>query len=400
MTRVVILGGSFAGHETAVALRRLLGDRVQITIIDRSRRFEFRPSLPWVISGHRRPRDMWADRATIFENVGAAFVHDRIAKIDPKNNTVYTRSGRYDYDFLVIALGGTSPMPKPAEFNGHGYAPLWLSEAMRLRRALARFRGGPVVVAFHPRSPLFCASYEFVFQLDIFLRQHGLRGRSPLAFVSYEKHPYEIGGPAAGKIMQKWMDEKNIRFFPETFVDQVRDRYVKLGDGLTIRCDLFVYVPPYRGNPVVQAVHGLTDADGFVLTDRTMRSHAYANVYAAGDCVAFPGAKTGLMAERQGRAVANNIAADMGFGQTIEYTSSLACVVDLGPGRGLLTVRRPAPQQGRVRTYGVLPGVIPWLGKIAFEKFFMHTRLGQPLLPIWPFAPGGAQSSAKSSAGS
>lgn len=381
MTRVLVLGGSFAGYETADTLRRLAGHRVQVTVIDRSQRFEFRPSLPWVVFGQRRPQDTWVPRPTVLEKARASFVHDHIEKIDAKNNTVYTRGGRHEYDFLVIALGGTSPTPGPAGFAGHGYAPLWLNEGIRLRQALSRFDGGPVVLAFHPRSPLACAMYEFVFQMDAFLRQRGLRRRSPVAFVTYEKQPYEIGGAKASKIMQKWLAETNIRFFPETFVEHTSERHVKLGDGPIIRSDLFIYVPPYRGSPVVQDVHGLTDADGFVLTDGTMRSHAYPNVFAAGDCVSLPGPKTGLMAEQQARVAAANIAADLGIGQPTEYSSALGCILDLGPGRGLLTVRRPAPRQGPVRTYAVLPGVIPRLGKIAFEKYFMHVRLGKPLLP-------------------
>lgn len=382
MTRVLILGGSFAGFEAAATLRRLAGRRAQVTVIDHSRRFEFRPSLPWVVFGQRRPQDVSVPRSAPLEKARAEFVHDHVEKIDPENNTVYTRRGRHEYDFLVIALGGTSPLPKPAGLAHRGYAPLWLDEGVRLRRALNRFQGGPVVIAFHPRSPLACAVYEFVFQMDAFLRRRGLRGRSPLAFVTYEKQPYEIGGAAAGEIVQKWLDETNIRFFPDTFVQHASERYVKLSNGASVRSDLLVYVPAYRGSPVVQAVRGLTDADGFVLTDQTMRSRAYPNVFAAGDCVSFPGPKTGLMAEQQARVAATNIAAAMGIGQSVEYSSSLGCLLDLGPGRGLLTVRRPAPKQGRVRTYAVLPGVVPWLGKIVFEKYFMHVRLRKPLFPM------------------
>ena len=318
---------------------------------------------------------------TLLEKERVAFVHDHIDAIDPSANVVHTRNGHHQYDFLVIALGGTSPIPEPDGFAGHGYAPLWLNEGIRLRRALHRFNGGPIVMAFHPRSPLACAAYEFIFQLDAFLRRRGVRRRSPVAFVSYEENPYAIGGPVASDMMRTWLKKANIHFFPETFIERATDRYVKLGDGRSIRSDLLIYIPYYRGSPVLHNVRNLTDADGFVLTDRTMRSHAYPNIYSAGDCVSFPGPKTGLMAEMQGRTVATNIAADLGIGRWTEYSSMLGCILDLGPGRGLLTVRRPAPQQGRVHTYALLPGIIPRLGKIAFEKYFIHVRLGKPVLP-------------------
>ncbi|MFS8582844.1 MAG: FAD-dependent oxidoreductase [Limnochordales bacterium] len=398
MAHVLILGGSFAGLEAAHTLRRLAGDRVRITVIDRSPRFEFRPSLPWVITGQRRPEDTWVPRAPLLEKIGAEFVHDEVQHIDPGKNAVITRRGRFGYDFLLIALGGTSPPRRPAGLGGRGWAPLWLDDSVRLQQALERFAGGPVVIAFQPGSPLTCATYELVFQLDAFLRRRGLRGRSPLAFVSYEKRPYDIGGAKAGRIMQKWLDEANVRFFPGTFVQRAADRWVRLAGGASLRSDLLVYVPAYQGAPAVRAVPRLTDEDGFVVTDRTMRSPAYPNVFAAGDCVAFPGPKTGLMAEQQARVAAANIAAavaavDAAGGAAVgaaggaaggqrrpaEYSSLLGCMLDLGPGRGLLTWRRPAPRHGPARSHAVLPGVLPWLAKLAFEKYFMHVRLGKPL---------------------
>lgn len=378
--RVLILGGSFAGFETATTLRRLAGDDVQITVIDRSDRFEFRPSLPWVVFGERRARDTWVSLPALLARDRVTFVHDYIEEIDASANVVRTRNGQHQYDFLVIALGGTSPIPEPDGFNGHGYAPLWLNEGIRLQHALQDFDGGPIVIAFHPRSPLACAAYEFVFQLDAYLRQRELRGRSPIAFVSYEDKPYAIGGTRASDMIRDWLGEANVLFFPNTFVERVTERYVRLHDGPSIRSDLLMYIPHYLGSPVVRNVPDLTDADGFVETDRTMRSHAYPNIYAAGDGVSFPGPKTGLMAELQGRTVATNIAAELGIGQRTEYSSMLGCILDLGPGRGLMTVRRPAPKHGPVRTYAVLPGVLPRLGKMAFEKYFMHVRLKKPLL--------------------
>src|SRR5690606_9664934 len=159
-----------------------------------------------------------------------------------------------------------------------------------------------------------------------------------------------------------------------------------------------------QGAPAVRAVPRLTDEDGFVVTDRTMRSPAYPNVFAAGDCVAFPGPKTGLMAEQQARVAAAHIAAAGaavyaaggaavgaaggaagGQRRPAEYPSLLGCLLDLGPRPGPLAssrpapARGPAPRHGPARSHAVLPGVLPWLAKLAFEKYFMHVRLGKPL---------------------
>jgi len=51
--RIVIIGGSFGGINTAYALRRKLRGRVEIALISREAEFTFVPSLPWVILGWR-----------------------------------------------------------------------------------------------------------------------------------------------------------------------------------------------------------------------------------------------------------------------------------------------------------------------------------------------------------
>ena len=43
--RVVIVGGSFAGLTAAYELKRRLGSRVRVTVVDKGDRFVFIPSL-------------------------------------------------------------------------------------------------------------------------------------------------------------------------------------------------------------------------------------------------------------------------------------------------------------------------------------------------------------------
>src|SRR5665811_2476721 len=53
--RIVIIGGSFGGVNTAYRLRRELGEGAKITVISAEPHFTFIPSLPWVTMGWREP---------------------------------------------------------------------------------------------------------------------------------------------------------------------------------------------------------------------------------------------------------------------------------------------------------------------------------------------------------
>ncbi|OUN01531.1 MAG: hypothetical protein BAA04_07875 [Firmicutes bacterium ZCTH02-B6] len=386
MTRLVILGGSFAGLETARTARRLLRQRIRITLIDRSDTFVFRPSLPWLAFGQREPKDIVAPLPQLLQAHGIEFIHDEVEGLDPATGTVYGRRGRYSYDFLVIALGATSPPKTPPGWPGRCHVPIWLREAMTLRQAVETFRGGHVVVALHPYSPLTCPAYEFAFQAADYFQRNGLGDRCRITFVTYEDDPYTVGGTRASQVARRWLGQAGIRLLTNTFIDQVTPTGVVLGDGYELPASLLIMLPAYQGPAFLRQVPYLTDADGFVITDQSMRSRAYINIFAAGDCVAFPGPKTGLMAEQQARVAAANIAADLGLASPADYRSVMVCLADLGPGRGLLSIRTPAPQQGRVRTRLFLAGRLPHWGKRIVER---------QLLRHWVRAPAPASPAAR-----
>lgn len=375
MSRFLILGGSFAGLDAATDLVRRFGNKARVTVIDHSDRFIFRPSLPWILFGHRTPQQISVPFRPLFRSRGVEFVQDHVEAIDPKASIVRTARGEWAYDYLVIALGGTSLAAVPPDFARHGYSPLWLEGAVKLRQAIEQFRGGDIVIALHPRAPLICASYELIFQMHQHLRRRNLRQRSTISFVTYEDRPFVTAGPMGSNLVQQWLQRDKIRFFPSAFVDKVAENEVVLSDGRTLPASLFIFVPPYQGPRVVRDVHNFTDADGFVTTDRHMQALSYGNIYAAGDIVSFPGPKTGRMAELQARTAARNIAAAYGLATPQEYKSYLACLSDLGVGKGLVAIRKPAPQQGAVRDIFTFAGMLPHLAKIGFEKYFLHYRL-------------------------
>lgn len=373
--RIVVVGSSFAGMTVAEELRKRLGKRADILVLDRSDRFVFRPSLPWLVFGDRDPEDISVPLRPLLRAKGVRFTQASVESIEPERNTVRTDAGEHRYDYLVLAAGATSPIPAPAHLAEHGFAPLWIREALQLRRALHRFTGGAAVVAMHPRSPLACAAYEYVFQLAAFLRRRGVARKSRVTFVTYEERPFAIGGSTAVRAMERRLGEEGIRLMPRTFIDAATDRTVTLANNHVLRSDLLMYIPPFRGAEWLQRVPGLTDKENFIIVDANMRTHAYGNVFAAGDGVALPGPKSALMAELQARTVATNIAADYGLAEHTAYNSAMGCMLDLGPGRGLLSIRKPAPQQGPTKTYFVLPGALNRLGKLAFEQYFLRSRL-------------------------
>ncbi len=103
--RVVVIGGNFAGMSAALELKEELGDVVSVTVISKSDKFLFVPSLIWVPFGKRKAKDITFDVAPVFESHGVEFILDEATRVDTAMQRVYTAQGEYPYDCLVVASG-------------------------------------------------------------------------------------------------------------------------------------------------------------------------------------------------------------------------------------------------------------------------------------------------------
>jgi sulfide:quinone oxidoreductase len=89
-------------------------------------------------------------------------------------------------------------------------------------------------------------------------------------------------------------------------------------------------IPPFEGTSALSAT-GLTDEEGYVRVDHTMRVLGAQQMYAAGDAVYFSGPKMGHMAVRQAEVAADNLAAEIdGREPSAVYQHEMTLVVDEG----------------------------------------------------------------------
>jgi sulfide:quinone oxidoreductase len=102
--RVLIAGGGIAGLEAMIALRRLAGHRLCLTLLSPGDEFLF-PSLSVqdAFAGSAPRRYPLSD---ICAEHGAALVHDELELVEVHRRRVITRGGReVPYDALAIAVG-------------------------------------------------------------------------------------------------------------------------------------------------------------------------------------------------------------------------------------------------------------------------------------------------------
>src|SRR6478752_2737478 len=123
--RVVIVGGGFAGLDTALGLDAALGwsNQLELTVIDRKNYFLFPPLLPSVSVGAIETRQVTYPFRRIFEATNIRFKKETVERIDLARGVVHSRVDvdadagggalrvRHDetpFDYLVLAPGSTT----------------------------------------------------------------------------------------------------------------------------------------------------------------------------------------------------------------------------------------------------------------------------------------------------
>lgn len=396
---VVVIGANFGGFSAALDVKAELGGGVDVLVVSAADRFVFSPSLIWLPFGKRSAGDITFPLRPVFDAHGIGFVHAEATAIDPAARTVTTTSGRYYYDYLVIAAGYRNKFDVVPGLGPDGYTQTitTLADAERAGVASTKFLDdpGPVVIGATQGASCFGAAYEFLFNTSYQLRMAKL-GRVPLTFVTAEPFlgHFGMGGlPGGEKLLTMFLRKEGITAITGAAVDEVTGDQVTLADGTRLPFRYAMMVPPFAGQEVVRATPGLADADGYVPVGDTYQSKAYPEIYAVGIAAQVPVPwhtavpigipKTGFPVESMARVAARNIAAAI-RGEPLNSHKEFAemaavCMMDAGDnGVLILADHMLPPRKGGV----MIPGPQVHAMKLAFEKYYLwKSRHGYVRLP-------------------
>ena len=398
--KVLVIGGNFAGSTAAMEIKRKLKDQVEVTLVDRNDDFVYIPSLIWVPIKRREIKDIVIPRAQILAKRGVKFVKDTALKIEPKDNKVYGEKGTYGYDHLVIATGpkvNYNIAPGVQENACYIGTP---PKAMETREKLEEFKKNPgdIVIGATQNAGCMGAAYEFLFNVEKWLREQNLRKKVNLYWITPEPYlgHFGIDGMPLGEAMlKKFMEMFNIKFRVNVGVKEVLKDKIILSTGEEIQSKFTMLMPPFVGVDFVTNSPELeTPANGFIPVLSTYRHQKIQNIWAAGLAVdvkppfkpgdvPFSVPKTGYPSDVTGKVVAENIV------KTIQGKTNFKekewgkitglCIMDAGKKEVLIlsnTLFKP-------RVFAImLPNVIYDFTKVILEKYFLwKLKNGYSYLP-------------------
>lgn len=331
--RVVVLGAGFGGLELSTILSEKIGDRLDLTLIDKNDTFYFGFSKFDVMFGHKTSDAVKLSYSNIVKR-GVKFKQEMITAIDPVAKRVTTQQGIYEADVLVIALGSDYDIAATPGLSEGGNEFYSLASVERLREMLPDFSNGDVIVGVCG-APFKCppAPSECALLMHDYLIKRGVRDACEISIVMPFGSPIPPS-PATSKALLAAFAERNIKFIPQRVVkaiDPLR-RVAILDDGNEMRFDLFLGIPKHVA-PEVVLQSGMTEK-GWIPVDKQNLKTKFPDVYAIGDVNGVGTPKAGVFAEGAAKIAAESIIAELNKGeQPSPYKGNGICYVEFGDGR-------------------------------------------------------------------
>jgi NADH dehydrogenase len=334
VTRIVVLGGGFAGMETVRVLERELGGRgdAEILLVSDRNYLLFTPLLPQVASSLVEPRHIIQPIRDIRGKRRFRFRRDRVVAVDLAARRVVMAEGSVAYDRLVIALGGTTPTFGIPGVEQHALGYKWLDDAVVVRDHLidlVEHADHELDAATRRRMLTVCVvgggytGVELVAELHDFFHDYvgrRYRGIAPgdYRLLVVEAGPHILRGvhPTLAERARRKLDREGIEILTGTRVTRVGRGVVEIDGGSEIPVALTIWAAGVTGNPALAELPVAKDPLGRILVDNRLRVPGYPEVYGAGDAVTIQDNRAASIpvipaALAHGRLVAENIVADL-----------------------------------------------------------------------------------------
>jgi NADH:ubiquinone reductase (H+-translocating) len=335
-TRILILGGGFAGVEAARYLDRTAAKRanVEVTLVGRDNFILFTPMLHEVVASDLEPPDICNPLRKLLRRVTVVSGEIRTINLAARRVTIsygireLTRELPFDY--LVLALGSETSflgIPGVAE---HALGIKTLRDAVMLRAGVIAMLEAASVEPDPGRRK---RMLTFVIVGGGFAGVETVGAINDLARQSLQHYggidPREVrvilihGGPvilpelgeALGVYAQEKLRKRQVEIKLKTRVTAYADGAVHCDNGEAVAADMLVWAGGVSPSPILKDTPFDLER-GRVVVDSTLELPRFPGVWAVGDCAAIidptskhPYPPTAQHAIREGRRAAKNICA-------------------------------------------------------------------------------------------
>ena len=336
-TRVLILGGGFAGLTVAMELEKALGrdPSVEITLVNRENFFLFTPMLHEVAASDLDLTTIVNPARKLLRRV--QFFAGEIDRIDIEQRSVSVKHGfdhhqhTLGFDFLVLGLGSVTNFYGIPGLRENALTMKSLGDAMRLRNHLIAHLEEADSECCNVKEPLVTfvvagggfAGVETVGAINDFVRSavrsYPNLSEDMLRVVLVHSSPVILPElkEQLGAYAQRMLSRRKLEIRLNTRVESFSGGAVRLSDGTTIQTNTLIWTAGAAPNPLLESIP-FEKKRGRLLVTECLEVPARPGMWALGDCAAVPDGRQGGFhpptaqhALRQAQVVAHNVVASM-----------------------------------------------------------------------------------------
>ncbi|QKR00824.1 FAD-dependent oxidoreductase [Metallosphaera tengchongensis] len=339
MKKVVILGAGYGGLTVAHRLRDYFRpEEMDVTVISRERTVYENTIFPALLTDDVREDETRFDAMETMGRRGNHFVEAEVEEILTESNEVRTSKGTFDYDYLVVALGGAyeenfSSIPG----SEHAFMHHPLTHFLRIKERLLSMDEVNAVIGNSTGSPIEGPSYQLALIIMHQIRSRGIKGSVTLVTQSPKGVFGMIPSPGVSEAANRLFMEQGINLvMGDSLVEARRDKVITK-NGREVESNLTSILPKLSAPKVVRDALPV-NKDGYVDVELpSFRVKGLQNVFAVGDLAqGMVQARTARGAMIAGENVASTLGKELKGIQRPLYRQGVLCVFHGGGIAGML----------------------------------------------------------------
>ncbi|MFC2133825.1 NAD(P)/FAD-dependent oxidoreductase [Bacteroidota bacterium] len=367
--KVVIIGSSFGGLDTALRLRGL-NKKIEIVVVDREPNFIYHASLHQLVS-KKLIKHISLDLAKLYRKHRIKFYNEEVVQVKPLEKSVTTMARKINFDYLVIAVGGVSNYfgIEGMEDNSFNIKSPYQSQKIK-RHVLSELEKSKVYS--EPINIIVCGGgltgVETAGELaDV------VKGRANVIIGEGNSRIIKTFSKEVSDYAEKILNKKGVKIMTEARIKNSSEGRITLDNGTNIYSNTIIWCGGVKPNPLNHKTGLRTSDKGGIMVNEYLQS-SHPHIYAVGDCSYLykkPQPATAQIAIHEATFAAWNIHADISkLDKKAFEKEDYPYLISIGKGKAVM-----------IRKNKIKTGLIPSIIKNFIEWHYLFTRKHWH----WPF---------------
>jgi NADH:ubiquinone reductase (H+-translocating) len=330
ISRIVIVGGGFAGLKAAQALGEV--KEVSITVIDRKNHHLFQPLLYQVATAALNPSDIGVPIRMILANQANTKVHmESVTSIDLAGKIVKTDSDIHPFDYLILACGASHSYFGRDEWQDLAPGLKTIEDALEIRRRIllafeqAEKENDPVIqgklltfviIGGGPTGVELAGSVAELANSILSKEFRNIQSNQPkVILIQGGERLIPSFAAKLSENAKRVLEKKGVEVVLNFHVDRITPEGVWLGERF-IATNTIMWAAGVKASPLSYGLGVPQDKEGRIIVSADLSLPGHPNVFVLGDQAHFAVSGMALpglapVAMQQGVAAGENIIRDL-----------------------------------------------------------------------------------------